>query len=91
MYLAWFLVTLLYKKFDAQLEKLHSESTQSLVSHLFVIHSPTPCPPATRDLFYADRDKKGSEAVAGYSVGWWHFLLFPTTIFNDLILFLRTL
>ena len=29
---------------------------------LFVIHSPTPCPPATRDLFYADRDQKGSAA-----------------------------
>jgi hypothetical protein len=59
MYLAWFLVALVYKKYDAQLEKLHSDSTQSLVLILFVIHSPTPCPPATRDPFYADRDPKG--------------------------------
>ena len=44
------------------LKKLHSDSTQSRVLHLFVIHSPTPCPPATRDLFYADRDQKGSAA-----------------------------
>ena len=46
MYLAWFLVILLYKKFDARLDKLHSDSTQSLVSHLSVIHSQTllvPC------------------------------------------------
>lgn len=64
MYLAWFLVALMYKKFHAGLEKLHSDSTQSRVSCLFVIHShpPTPCPPTTRDLFYADRDQKGSAA-----------------------------
>jgi hypothetical protein len=63
MYLSWFLVILLYKNFDARLDKLHSDSTQSLVSLLFVIR-PTPHPPATRDPFYADRDQKGSAAPA---------------------------
>ena len=63
MYLAWFLVILLYKKFDARLDKLHSDSTQSLVSHLSVIHSLTPCPPVTRDPFYTDKGPKGSAAV----------------------------
>ena len=42
--------------------KVHSDSTQSLVLIPFVIHSPTPCPPATRDLFNADRDQKESVA-----------------------------
>jgi hypothetical protein len=37
MYLAWFLVILLYKKFDAQLDKLHSDSTQPCVLRLSVI------------------------------------------------------
>jgi hypothetical protein len=37
MYLAWFLVIVLYKKFDARLDKLHSDSTQPLVLRLFVI------------------------------------------------------
>jgi hypothetical protein len=36
------------------------------VLHLFVIHSPTPCPPAIRDLFYADRDQKGSAALLDF-------------------------
>ena len=62
MYLAWFLVILLYKKFDARLDKLHSDSTQSPVLHLSVIHSQTPCPPATIDPFYADKGSKGSAA-----------------------------
>ena len=37
---------------------IHSDPTQPLVLILSVIH-PTPCPPATRDLFYADRDQDG--------------------------------
>jgi hypothetical protein len=59
MYLAWFLVILLYKKFDAQLDKLHSDSTQPLVLICLSFISLTPCPPATRDPFYTDRDQKG--------------------------------
>ena len=62
MYLTWFLVFLLYKKFDAQLDKLHSDSTQSPVLCLSVIHSPTSCPPVTRGPFYTDRDQEGSAA-----------------------------
>ena len=37
MYLAWFLIILLYKMYDARPEKLHSDSTQPLVLHLSVI------------------------------------------------------
>ena len=60
MYLAWFLIILLNKKYDARPEKLHSDSTQSPVLHLSVIHSPSRCPSATRDLFYADKGPRGS-------------------------------
>jgi hypothetical protein len=59
MYLAWFLVILLYKKFDARLDKLYSDSTQPLVLICLSFISLTPCPPATRDPFYTDRDQKG--------------------------------
>ena len=62
MYFTWFLIILLYEKFDARLDKLHSDFTQSLVLLLSVIHSPTPCPPATRDPFYTDRNQNGSAA-----------------------------
>jgi hypothetical protein len=62
MYLAWFLIILLYKKYDAQPEKLHSDSTQSPVLCLSVIYSLTPCPSATRDLLYADKGPRGSAA-----------------------------
>jgi hypothetical protein len=54
MYLAWFLVALLYKKYD-----LNLKHDIQIPVDLSVIHSPTPCPPATRDPFYADRDQKG--------------------------------
>jgi hypothetical protein len=43
MYLAWFLVALLYIKYDARLEKLHSDSAQSRALILSVIHSMTTC------------------------------------------------
>ena len=46
MYLTWFLVILLYKKFDAWLDKLHSDP-HSLVSNLSFL--PTPCPSAPRE------------------------------------------
>ena len=41
---------------------IHSDTTQLLVL-MFVCHSPTPCPPVTRDPFYSDSNQKGSVAT----------------------------
>jgi hypothetical protein len=43
---------------------IHSDSTQSPMLCLSVIHSPTPYPPATKDPFYADKGPRGSAAVS---------------------------
>ena len=53
------LFSVLYKT-GVQFVTIHSDSTQSPVLHLSVIHSPSRCPSATRDLFYADKGPRGS-------------------------------
>jgi hypothetical protein len=58
------LFSVLYKT-GVHFVKTHSDSTQSLLLILFVIHLLTPCSPTTRDPFYADRDQKGSVASTG--------------------------
>jgi len=61
LYLVWFLAILLYKKFDARPEKIHSDSTQPPVC-ICLSFPPTSCPSAPRDSFHAD---KGTQRVCG--------------------------
>jgi hypothetical protein len=60
----WFLVTLLYKKFDARFDKLHSNSTCFLMSSLSFTVSFTHLPPETSSTQIGDPKKGGGESAA---------------------------
>jgi hypothetical protein len=63
MCLAWFLVILLYTKCWCLTWQLHSDFTQPLLWFCLSFISLTPCPPATRDPFYADRGQKSLQQI----------------------------
>jgi hypothetical protein len=88
MYLCWFLIIiLLYKKYDAQPEKLHSDSTYIQILHnllcciclSFIHRLLVHLKPETHP-FYADKEPRGSVASSLYKTV---FVKLPLLIFME--------